>query len=93
MMALEMKRTDGTGKVLCGMSYHKYSGATSYLGSLSREEIEDAAAGYCVLLPYREKSKTKFECLYGAVFSDWDVIDSSGEKTYRYSAQKNLISM
>ena len=62
------------------MSYHKYSGGKSDLGNLSREEIEDAAAGYCVLLPYREKSKTKFECLYGAVFSNWNVIDSSGEK-------------
>jgi hypothetical protein len=79
-MTLEMKRTEGTGKVLCGMSYHKYSGGTTYVDGLSREDIKDAAAGYCVLLPYREESKTKFECLYRAVFSDWDVIDSSGEK-------------
>ena len=56
-----MMRT-GTGKVLCGMSYHKYSGGTSPDDDCSREDIEDAAAGYCVLLPYREKSKTKFEC-------------------------------
>ena len=74
-----MMRT-GTGKVLCGMSYHKYSGGTSPDDDCSREDIKDAAAGYCVLLPYREKSKTKFECLYGAVFSNWDVIDSSGKK-------------
>ena len=80
MMLLVMKRNEVTGKVLCGMSYHKYLQEEKHdLGNLSQEEIKDAAAGYCVRLSYREKSKKKFECLYRAVFSNWNMIDSPGK--------------
>ena len=78
MMVLAMKRNEANGKLLCGMSYHKYSREEHRdFHDLTREDIEDAAGGYCVLVPYRETSKNKFQCQYRAVFSDWDVIDSS----------------
>ena len=60
MTALAMKRNEATGKVLCSMSYHKYLREETYdLGKLCREDIEVAAADYCVLLPYREKHETR----------------------------------
>ena len=47
---------------------------------MSREEIQKSTSDYCVLLPYKDKRDKEFECLYGVVFNDWDVIDSLGDK-------------
>ena len=73
-----MKRNKANGKVMCGMSYHQYSREKEAdVHRLTRGEIKDAAGGYCVLVSYRATGTDKFECQYGTVFSDWDVIDSS----------------
>ena len=53
----------------------------------------DAAAGYRVLLPYRDTGKKEFECLYGVVFSSRDVVGSSREKTYQYCVRESFLSM
>ena len=74
-------QSEKTSKLLCGMSYHRYSLAENecVLG-LSCEELAGHASDYCLLLPYRDNSKDEFECLYGIVFSDWEVIDDKGNK-------------
>ena len=33
-----------------------------------------------MLLPYNKKKEKDFEFLYGEVFSDWEIIDSMGNK-------------
>lgn len=64
MMVFVRKRNEATGKVLCGMSYQQYSlEEKNDLGNLSREDAKDAAAGYCVLLLYREKENREVGCL------------------------------
>ena len=76
MMA--MKRNKTNGKLMCRMSYHQYSREKEAdVCGCTRYQIEDAAGGYCVLVSYRATGTDKFECQYGTVFSDWDVIDSS----------------
>ena len=80
MMA--MKRNKANGKLMCGMSYHQYSREKEdNVCGCTRDQIEDAAGRYCVLVPYRATGTNKFECQYGAVFSDWDVIESSGKNS------------
>ena len=64
-MVLAMKRNEANGKLLCGMSHHKYSrGEYRDVPDLTREDIEDVAGGCCVLVLYRETSKNKFQCQY-----------------------------
>ena len=76
-----MERDEETSKVLCGMNYHKYLlDEDNCVTGLRREEIEDSTSDYCVLLPYNEKKEKDFEFLYGVVFSDWEIIDSMGNK-------------
>ena len=78
---MAMKRNKTNGKLMCGMSYHQYSQEKEAdVCGCTRDQIEDAAGGYCVLVPYRATHRNKFECQYEAVFSDWDVIGSSGTK-------------
>ena len=63
MMA--MKRNEATDKLLCGMSCPKYSREKDAdLRDLTRDDIEGAVGGYCVLVPYRETSTKKFQCQY-----------------------------
>ena len=79
MMA--MKRNKANGKLMCGMSYHQYSrGKEADVCGCTRDQIEDAAGGYCVLVPHRATGTNKSECQYEEVLSDWGVIDSSGNK-------------
>ena len=74
---MTMKRNKANGKLMCGMSYHQCSrGKEADVCRCTRDQIEDAAGGYCVLVPYRAIRTNKFECQYGVVFIDWDVIDS-----------------
>ena len=80
IVPIVMEREDETSKVLCGMSYHKYSlDEDNCVTGLSRQDLKNGTSDYCVLLPYKEQSK-EFELLYGIVFSDWDIIDSMGDK-------------
>ena len=81
MVPIVMEPDDETSKVLCGMNYHKYSlDEDDCVTGLSREEIQKSTSDYCVLLPYKDKGDKEFECLYGVVFNDWEVIDSLGNK-------------
>ena len=75
MMA--MKRNKSNDKFMCGMTYHQYSREKEAgVHGGTGDQIEDAAGGYCVFVPYRATRTKKFECQYGVVFIDWDVIDS-----------------
>ena len=79
MVPIVMEQDDETSKVLYGMNYHKYSlDDDDCVTDLSHEEIQKSTSDYCVLLPYKDKRDKEFECLYGVVFNDWDVIDSLG---------------
>ena len=81
MVPIVMEPDDETSKVLCGMNYHKYSlDEDDCVTDLSRVEIQKSTSDYCVLLPYKDKRDKEFECLYGVVFNDWEVIDSLGNK-------------
>ena len=89
-LPIVMERDDETSKVLCGMNYHKYSlDEDDPVTGLGREEIQIATMDYCVLRPYKDNSDKAFECLYGVVFSDWDVIYL--RKTYQLCAKHNLL--
>ena len=63
------------------MSYHRYSLAEKecVLG-LTCEELASHASAHCLLLPYMDNSIDEFQCLYGIIFSDWEVIDDRGNK-------------
>ena len=80
IVPIVMDREEETSKVLCGMNYHKYSlDEDNCVGGLSRQDLKNGTSDYCVLLPYKENKKD-FELLYGIVFSDWETIDSMGNK-------------
>ena len=77
-----MKRNKANDKLMWGMSHCQYSWEKEVdVYGCTRDQIEDAAGGYCVLVPYRATRTKKCECQYGALFSDWDGIYSSGEKS------------
>jgi len=79
IVPIVMEPDDETSKVLCGVNYHKYLlDEDDCVTDLSREEIQKSTSDYCVLLPYKDKSDKEFECLYGVVFNDWEVIESLG---------------
>ena len=91
MVPFAMERDDKTSKVLCGMNYHKYSlYEDDCANDLSCEEIKKSVLDYCILLPYKDKKDKEFECLYGVVFKDWDVIDSLGNKTLPILSSKEF---
>ena len=80
IVPIAMEREEETSKVLCGMNYHKYSlDEDNCVHGMSREDLKNGTSDYCVLLPYKENKKD-FESLYGVVFSDWETIDSMGNK-------------
>ena len=91
MVPIIIDKAETTSMLLCGMTYHQYSLAEDecILG-LSCVEVEELTSDYCLLLPNCDKSEEGFERLYSIVFSDWEVIDGNGRKTYQSCASKNL---
>ena len=79
-------------KLLGGLFYHGYrlGEDDNCIMDLTKDELGELVSEYCLLLPYRNNSETVFERCYGIVFSDWDIIDVNGQKTYLDYAPKNL---
>ena len=91
MVPIIIDKAETTSMLLCGMTYHQYllSEDKCMLG-LIREEVEELTSDYCLRLPYCDKNEEGFERLYSIVFSDWEVIDRNGRKTYQSCAPKDL---
>jgi len=73
--------SEGSSRLLCGFSYHKYIlERDEVIDDLTRQELDEIIADHCVLLPYNDLKNDSFDCLYGVVFSDWEVLNMQGVK-------------